>query len=92
MATQIDEGVDVVGVEPHALSHRSDQGQPLLGVVARQSLADVVQQRADQQQVGSHDPSRERSSLDGHLDQVSIDGEAMDGVALRQCAQPLPPR
>ena len=54
-----------------------------VGVIARKALADVVQQRADEEQVGPLDVADELGGVGGRLAQVPVDGEAVIGVALR---------
>jgi hypothetical protein len=61
-----------------------------LGVVARVALADVVQQRTDDQQIGAVDPIGQRGGVDGRLEQVTVDGEAVVGVALGSRADRRP--
>ena len=52
------------------------------GVVAREALADVVEQGADEEEVGPLDPSGQAGGERGGLEQVPVDGEAVVGVAL----------
>ena len=52
-------------------------------MITRVPLADVVQERAEHQQVGSGDPIRQVRRVRSRLPQVPIDGEAVVGVALR---------
>ena len=61
-------------------------------VVAGQALADVVQERADQQQVGPVHLAGVGGRLVGGLDQVPVQGEAVHRVVLRQAAHPGPLR
>ena len=56
---------------------------PAVGVVARVALADVVEQRAEHEQVGPGDPVDELGGVGGRLPEVPVDGEAVVGVALR---------
>ena len=65
-------------------------GSPDHAVVAGPALADVVQQRGDQQQVGPVDVAGQLRGGGGGLDQVPVDGEPVPGVALRQRAHPVP--
>ena len=57
-----------------------------VGVIARIALADVVQEGADEEEVGSADVADQHRRLRCGLHQVAIDGEAMEGVALRPVA------
>ena len=61
-------------------------------VVARPALADVVQQRGDQQQVGPVDVVGELGGRGRGLDQVPVDGEPVPGMALRAASAPGPTR
>ena len=45
-------------------------------------LADVVQERREQQQVGSPDASQQPGGMDDRLDEVAVHGVPVDGVAL----------
>ncbi len=56
------------------------------GVVAREPLADVVQQGADEEEVGPFDVLGQSGGQCGGLEQVPVDGEAVVGVALRLVA------
>jgi hypothetical protein len=65
----------------------------VVGVVAfvlAGSLADVVQDRGQQQQVRSGDPADQAGGVHRGLHQVPVDRVEVDRVALRQRAQPLP--
>ncbi len=68
---QADPGADLRG------HHHAD-----LGVVTGESLADVVEERSEQQQVGALDPVGERRRVRGGLEQVPVDGVAVVRVAL----------
>ena len=65
---------------------------PAVGVVARVALAEVVEQRAEHEQVGPLDPVGERGGVGRRLPQVPVDGEAVVGVALRAAAHRRPLR
>ena len=67
-----------------------DHRDPGVGVVAGKALADVVQQRAEQQQVGPGHVAGERGGLGRGLDQVPVDGEPVHRVALRVRRAPAP--
>ena len=69
-----------------------DRG-PGLGVVARPGdLADVVQQRREQEQVGPRDLAQQAAGPHHRLDEVPVDGVPVDGVALRSAAHGPPLR
>ena len=68
---------------------RSDRGVPAAG--ARQ-LADVVEQRGQQQQVGPLDLGQVPLGLDDGLHRVPVDGEPVHGVVLRPGPDRLPAR
>ena len=59
VAYEVDEHRDVVGVEAHPRRDRLGEHHPVVGVVAGTTLAQVVQERADEQQVGPTDRSHE---------------------------------
>jgi hypothetical protein len=87
------------GEHRHVLAVEADPGRHVLGddlagdgVVARPALADVVQQRGDEQEVGPVDPAGHLGCLDRGLDEVPVDGPDVHGVALRSAAHPLPVR
>ncbi len=81
---------DVLPVEADARGDVLDDGLAGHRVVARPSLADVVEQCGDQQQVGAADPADGPGGADGGLDQVTVDRPDVDGVALGAAADPLP--
>lgn len=62
------------------------------GVVAWPALADVVQQRGDEEQVGAAHAAGQFGGADGRLDEVAVDGPDVYGVALRPAAYALPVR
>ena len=65
---------------------RSTTSMPTVGVVAREALADVVQERADEEQVGPLDRVGQLGGQRGGLEEVPVDGEGVVGVALRLVA------
>ena len=69
-----------------------DQVDPDLGVVARVALAEVVQQRAEHEQVGPRDPVGQLGGVGRRLPQVPVDGVAVVGVALRPATGRAPTR
>ena len=87
-----DEHGHVGGREPHARADVGDELDADLGVVAGVALADVVQERAEHQQVGPVGAGDERGRVGAGLHQVPVDGEAVVGVALRLAAHRLPLR
>ncbi len=84
------QGRDVGLGEAHPRPDRRGHRLPRHAVVAGIALADVVQQRGDQQQVGPVDVAGELRRGGGGLDQVPVDGEPVPGVALRQGAHLVP--
>ena len=83
----------VLGPEAEVLRDLGDQAHADVGVVlAGAALADVVQEGADQQQVGPVDVAGVRARLHGGLEQVPVDGVAVDGVVLRGRADDVPVR
>ena len=79
-----------VGVEAHAPGDAVGQDHPVLGVVAGQALAQVVEQRAHEQQVGPGDLADQLARLGHGLEEVAVHREPMEGVALRTAAYQLP--
>ena len=61
-------------------------------VVAGPALADVVQQRGEQQQVGPRHVAGVGGGVGRALDEVPVHGETVQRVALRAVAHPLPVR
>ena len=55
MTHEVDQDRDVAGVEAHPFGDDPGQGDPVVGVVTGSSLAEVVQQRADEEEVGATD-------------------------------------
>ena len=92
VAHERDQDLGVLRAETQPRRQVGDDRDARLGVVARPALADVVQQRTDQQQVGPVDVASERGRTDGGLDEVPVDREPVHGVALRPAAHPLPVR
>ena len=56
------------------------------------ALADVVEQRTEQQQVRPRDPPRQRSRFDRRLDQVPVNRVAVQRIVLPAVANALPLR
>ena len=81
---------DVVVGQTHARCHRVDQIHAHLGVIARIPLAEVVHQRAQQQQVGTTDGAYVLGGVGDGLQQVPVDGVGVERIALRQAAHRAP--
>ena len=87
------EGDDDAGlllVEPHHWRKTSTELRPDDTVIAAARLSDVVQQCSHEEEVGAIDRSRERARLDRGLDEVAVDSEPMDSIALRRRPDSLP--
>ena len=69
---------------------RSTTSIPTFGVVARKPLADVVQERADEEQVGAFHRVGQLSGQRRRFEQVPVDGEGVVGVALGLVADGTP--
>ena len=82
VAHQVDEDVDIGGRKSHTCRHGADHLDADGGVVAGEPFADVVQQGADEEQVGPFDVPGESGRQCGRLEQVPVDGEAVIRVAL----------
>jgi hypothetical protein len=76
--------------EPEPGRDAADDLDAGVGVVAGEALPDVVQQRADEQQVGPAHGARQRGGVGGRFPQVPVDGEAVVGVALGLVLHRLP--
>ena len=85
---------DVAGREAHPRRDLLDDHLAGDGVVvapdADEALADVVQQRADEEQVGPVDLAGVGGGAGRRLAQVPVDGEPVVGVALRPAADRRP--
>ena len=81
----------VVRVEAHACGQVRGNARADDAVIAATRLADVVEERTDEQQVWPGDVAGERAGLHRRLDQVSIDRVLVHGVALRSRADDVPP-
>ncbi len=90
MAHHRDQHLGVRGREPEAGSDHTDDGDAGFGVIAGPAFADVVQQSAEQEQIGPVDAAGRRGRGRRCFDQVPIDGEAVVRVALRFAAYPFP--
>ncbi len=84
--------LDVGRWETEPRADAPDERHPLGRVIARVPLAEVVEQRPEQQQVGTIDPAGEGGGVGGRLPEVAVDGEAVVGVALRAAAHGRPLR
>ena len=86
------DGVDVVVVEAESCGDLPAERLADLAVVADATLADVVQQRGEDQQVGPWCAVGQRGRLGAALEQVTVDGVAVEHVALGQAPHGLPLR
>ena len=68
----------------------SREHDAVVGVVAGIALAQVVEQRAHEQQVGATHRAHDVVGARHRLEEVTVDGEAVERVALRLAAHPLP--
>ena len=85
-----DQGVDVLGREPHAGGDVGGDGHADLGVVPGKALPDVVEQGSDQQEVGPADPVGQGGGVGGRLQEVPVDGEAVVRISLGLVAHRRP--
>ena len=81
---------DVFPLKAHALGDLSDQRYAHDGVVARIALADVMQERSHQEQVGTLHLIHERRSFGGSFAKVAVYGEAVIHILLSQATAGLP--
>ncbi len=90
VAHEVDQDRDVVGGEAHPRGDAVDHLDADRGVIAREALADVVQEGADEEEVrpldGVGQPGRQR----GGLEQMTVDREGVVGVALGLVADGRP--
>ena len=88
--TSVPISVDVRGWQPDPGRHRLGQRHADGAVVTGKPLADVVQQGAEQQQVGAVHLAGVPAGLVGGLHEVPVEGVAVHRVVLGQAAQPGP--
>jgi hypothetical protein len=74
--------VDIVGREAHPARYLGYRLYAHLGVVAGEPLADVVEKRADEQEIGALHPVGQGGGVGRGLEQVPVHGEPVVGVAL----------
>ncbi len=86
LADEQDEGGDVGGGVSHAGGDPLHQRDPRVGVVSRVPLAEVVEERADEQEVGAFDAAGQGLGARRGLHQVTVHGELVERVALRAAA------
>ena len=67
-----------------------DRGTDLRVIGGAGDLADVVQQRGQQQEVGALDIAHQPAGHDDRLDRVSVDGMPVDRVVLRPATDLAP--
>ena len=77
-----DQHVGVGEADAEPMAEAADDLHPGHGVVALVALADVVEQRAEHEQVGSRHAVDEFGGVGRRLPEVPVDGEAVVGVAL----------
>ena len=82
MADEVDQDGDVGRREPHAGGDAVDDLDADRGVIAGEPLADVVQEGADEEEVGSFDRVGELGGQRGGFQEMTVDGEGVIGVAL----------
>ena len=87
-----DQNDALVGREPHAFGHFGADHHAGFGVVAGEALAQVVEEGADEQQVGPVDSVDEAGGVGASLEQVAVHGEAVVRVALGLVAYGRPLR
>ena len=90
VAHQRPDVLDVVMREAHPWCDPVDQLHAGVRVIPRLALAEVVQERAHQQQIGSIHGAHEFAGVGHRLQQMAIHGVGVEGVALRQAAHAAP--
>jgi hypothetical protein len=71
-------------MEPHPPTDAGGDRNPGLDVIAAGSLADVVQERRDEQEIRPGDPRRQDRGSGRRLQQVPVDGEVVKRSRLRE--------
>jgi hypothetical protein len=79
---EVDKDVDIGGRETHARGDVLDDLHADGGVIPGEPLADVVQERADEEQIGPFDPVGQLGGERRGLQQVPVDGVRVVRVAL----------
>ena len=92
MAHHRHDHVNVIVDEAEARPDHTDEIHADIGVVPRVSLADVVQQRAEHEEVRSGDAMDKRGRIGRRLPEVPVHGEAVVRVPLRLAADRCPLR
>ena len=77
---------------PCACAMCSTTSMPTVGVVAGEALADVVEEGADQEEVGPLDPVGQLGGERGGLEEVPVDGEACGRRCAGACCARRPTR
>jgi hypothetical protein len=90
MAHQPHHQRDVVRREAHPGGHLLGQDDAGVGVVAGATLAHVVQERADQQEIGAPHRAHEVAGAGNRFEEMPVDGEPVKRVALRLAAHGVP--
>ena len=80
---EVDERLDVFRLVAHACRDRPSESDARFGVITGRALPEVVQQEPDEQEIGALHAVGELGSVRCRLEQVPIDGEAVERVALR---------
>ena len=76
-------GVDVGRREPEFWADLADKVHPDDRVITRVTLAEIMEQSAEHEEVGSGNAVNELRCVRGGFPQVPVNGEAVVGVALR---------
>ena len=90
LANEVDQDGDVGRSESHARGDAVDHLDADCGVIAREPLADVVQEGADEEEVRPFDGVGELGGQCGGLQEVTVDGVGVVGVALGLVADGRP--
>src|SRR5450432_244936 len=92
VANQRDKHATVTLIQTHPGGDLGHQGGAGDRVVAVTALADVVKQSPEEQEVWSGYPTSQGSGLDRRLDQVAVNGVAMQRIVLPPITHGLPLR
>ncbi|CAB4557798.1 unannotated protein [freshwater metagenome] len=92
MTTHLLKDERVTFIETHSWSDLSNELDTNIGVVTRPTFADVVQQGADNEKVRPIDAVYQRRGIRCRLTEVTVNCEAVIGVALRAATNDRPLR
>src|SRR5215475_15172563 len=90
MAYECGDRVHVRTRETHGSRYPCGRRRTDRRVVLAESLADVMQQCADEQKIRTRHPANVCGRLNNRLHRMSVDGEHVNRMVLRQAPEPVP--